>query len=53
MDFVKLEKKLLEDGQGITFDEALELTETPKEKLLELTSLARKVTVKYKGDGVF
>tara|TARA_B100000900_G_scaffold220018_1_gene186527 strand:+ start:114 stop:1097 length:984 start_codon:yes stop_codon:yes gene_type:complete len=53
MDFAKLEKKLLEDGQGITFDEALELTETPKEKLLELTSLARKVTVKYKGDGVF
>ncbi|MCI0453911.1 MAG: biotin synthase BioB, partial [Candidatus Dadabacteria bacterium] len=37
----------------ITFDEALELTELPREEVPDLISLARKVTLKYKGDGVF
>ncbi|MEE9214760.1 MAG: biotin synthase BioB [Thermodesulfobacteriota bacterium] len=37
----------------MTFDEALELTELPKSLVQDLISLARKVTLKYKGDGVF
>ena len=53
MDFTKLEDRLLNKEEDITFDEALELTNTPNDKILELTSLARRVTLKYKGDGVF
>ena len=53
MDFSKLEDKLLTNEESITFDEAMELTNTPKDKILELTTLARRVTLKYKGDGVF
>ncbi|MCY3625700.1 MAG: biotin synthase BioB [Candidatus Dadabacteria bacterium] len=37
----------------MTFEEALALTELSGERLSELISLARKVTLKYKGDGVF
>jgi|TARA_B100000131_G_scaffold246325_1_gene239252 biotin synthase len=53
MDISKLEKQIIDDNKAINYDQALELTELPSEKVLELTSLARKVTVKYKGDGVF
>ena len=53
MDIGKLEKQIIDDNKAINYDQALELTELPSEKVLELTSLARKVTVKYKGDGVF
>ena len=44
MDFSKLEDKLLTNEESITFDEAMELTNTPKDKILELTTLARRVT---------
>ena len=53
MNFSELEDRLLNKNDDITFEEALELTGTPKDKLLELTTLARKVTLKHKGDGVF
>jgi len=53
MNFSELEDRLLNKNDDITFEEALELTDTPKDKLLELTTLARKVTLKHKGDGVF
>jgi len=53
MNFADLEKRLLDKRESITFDEAMELTNISNDKLLELTSLARKVTLKYKGDGVF
>ena len=53
MNFSGLEDRLLNKNDSITFEEALELTDTPKDKILELTTLARKVTLKYKGDGVF
>jgi biotin synthase len=43
----------LEREDQITFDEAMELTELPKDQIPDLISLARKVTLKYKGDGVF
>lgn len=46
-------EKLLEREEQITFDEAMELTELPRTELPDLLSLARKVTLKYKGDGVF
>lgn len=39
--------------EPITFNEALSLTELPKLQIPDLISLARKVTLKYKGDGVF
>lgn len=39
--------------ESITFNEALSLTELPKSQVSDLISLARKVTLKYKGDGVF
>ena len=48
MDISKLEKQIIDDNKAINYDQALELTELPSEKVLELTSLARKVTVKYK-----
>lgn len=51
MDIVR--EKLLQKEELITFEEALELTELPKEQVPDLISLARKVTLKYKGDGVF
>ena len=53
MDLTKLEKQILHDNKSISFDQAIKLTEIKSEQVLELTSLARKVTVKYKGDGVF
>ena len=53
MNFSGLEDRLLNKNDSITFEEALELTDTPKDKILKLTTLARKVTLKYKGDGVF
>ncbi len=37
----------------MTFKEALELTNLPKEEFSDLLALTRKVTLKYKGDGVF
>jgi biotin synthase len=43
----------LQKEELITFEEALELTELAKEQVPDLISLARKVTLKYKGDGVF
>lgn len=43
----------MEREDQITFDEAMELTELPKDQIPDLISLARKVTLKYKGDGVF
>jgi biotin synthase len=43
----------LEREDQITFDEAMELTELRKDQIPDLISLARKVTLKYKGDGVF
>jgi biotin synthase len=43
----------LEREDQITFDEAMELIELPKDQIPDLISLARKVTLKYKGDGVF
>ena len=46
-------EKLLEKEENITFPEVLELTELPRERVSDLISLARKVTLKYKGDGVF
>jgi len=46
-------EKLLNSEKSITFDEALELTELPKSLVPDLISLARKVTLKYNGDGVF
>lgn len=46
-------QKLLASGEMINFDEAIELTELPREHMPDLISLARKVTLKYKGDGVF
>ncbi|MGE5444469.1 MAG: biotin synthase BioB [Ignavibacteriales bacterium] len=46
-------EKLLEREKPITFDEAIELTQIPKEQVPDLIALARKVTLKYKGDGVF
>lgn len=46
-------EKLLVNEESITFDEALALTELPKDDVSDLISLARKVTLKYKGDGVF
>lgn len=51
LDIVR--EKLLEKEENITFDEALSLTELPKDEVPDLISLARKVTLKYKGDGVF
>ncbi|HWP93032.1 MAG TPA: biotin synthase BioB [Thermodesulfobacteriota bacterium] len=48
-----IREKLLERDESVTFDEALGLTEIPKEQVPDLISLARKVTLKYKGDGVF
>ncbi|MEQ9618244.1 MAG: biotin synthase BioB [Deltaproteobacteria bacterium] len=45
--------KLLVNREPITFNEALSLTEIPKSQVPDLLSLARKVTLKYKGDGVF
>jgi len=51
LDIVR--KKLLEREDQITFDEAMELTELPKDQVPDLISMARKVTLKYKGDGVF
>jgi biotin synthase len=39
--------------EPINFDEALALTELPKPEVPDLIALARKVTLKYKGDGVF
>ena len=53
MDIKYLEDKLLKNDGSINFEEAMELTNFPKNRILELTSLARKVTLKYKGDGVF
>jgi len=46
-------EKLLVSEDDITFDEAMALTELPKNEISDLLSLARKVTLKYKGDGVF
>jgi len=46
-------EKLIDREEPITFDEALTLTEVPKERVSDLISLARKVTLKYEGDGVF
>ncbi|HEY7534870.1 MAG TPA: biotin synthase BioB [Thermodesulfobacteriota bacterium] len=46
-------EKLLDREDFITFDEALELTQISNEQVPDLISLARKVTLKYKGDGVF
>ncbi|MEE9252179.1 MAG: biotin synthase BioB [Thermodesulfobacteriota bacterium] len=46
-------EKLLDKQEPISFDEAIELIETPKEQMPDLISLARKVTIKYNGDGVF
>jgi len=43
----------LNKEEPVTFEEALELTELPKFEVPDLISLARKVTLKYKGDGVF
>lgn len=48
-----LSEKILVRGEPITFDEALSLSELPRQDLPDLISLARKVTLKYKGDGVF
>lgn len=45
--------KLLNKEDPITFEEALQLTELSKSEVPDLISLARKVTLKYKGDGVF
>ena len=53
MDIKYLEDKLLKNDGSINFEEAMALTNFPKNRILELTSLARKVTLKYKGDGVF
>ena len=39
--------------EPIIFEEALALTELSKSEVPDLISLARKVTLKYKGDGVF
>ena len=50
MDISKLEKQIIDDNKAINYDQALELTELPSEKVLELTSLARKVTVKYEDE---
>ena len=46
MDIQYLEDKLLKKDGSINFKEAMELTEFPKNRILELTSLARKVTLK-------
>jgi len=46
-------EKLLEDEEQITFEEAMALTELPKDEVTDLISLSRKVTLKYNGDGVF
>ncbi len=43
----------MEREEPIAFDEALGLIEIPKEQVPDLIALARKVTLKYKGDGVF
>ncbi|MGQ0794412.1 MAG: biotin synthase BioB [Deltaproteobacteria bacterium] len=48
-----IREKLLDREESITFDEAMALTELPKDQVPDLISLARKVTLKYKGDGVF
>lgn len=45
--------KLLVKEENIGFEEAMALTELPKNEISDLLSLARKVTLKYKGDGVF
>ncbi|MEE8137192.1 MAG: biotin synthase BioB [Thermodesulfobacteriota bacterium] len=45
--------KLLNKEEPVTFEEALGLTELSKSEVADLISLARKVTLKYKGDGVF
>lgn len=45
--------KLLVNDVPIDFDEAIALTELEKPDVPDLISLARKVTLKYKGDGVF
>ncbi len=44
---------MLVNEEPVTFEEALNLTELPKSQVPDLISLARKVTLKYKGDGVF
>ncbi|GBD38581.1 Biotin synthase [bacterium HR37] len=44
---------MLEKEEPITFEEALSLTELPREQVPDLIALARKVTLKYRGDGVF
>ena len=44
MDIKYLEDKLLKNDGSINFEEAMELTNFPKNRILELTSLARKVT---------
>ncbi len=46
-------EKLMEKEEQITLPEAVELSKLPRERLSDLISLARKVTLKYKGDGVF
>ncbi len=48
-----VKEKLLDREVPITFEEALILTDLPKNEVPDLISLARKVTLKYKGDGVF
>lgn len=45
--------KLLVNDVPIGFEEAIALTELEKPEVPDLISLARKVTLKYKGDGVF
>ena len=51
MDFSKLEDKLLTNEESITLDEAMELTNTPKDKILELTTHDRRDNLKYNGHG--
>lgn len=46
-------EKLLNREEPVSFEEALSLTELSKSEVFDLISLARKVTLKYKGDGVF
>ncbi|MEW6146056.1 MAG: biotin synthase BioB [Thermodesulfobacteriota bacterium] len=46
-------EKLLVNEEPISFEEALALCGLEKPEVPDLISLARKVTLKYKGDGVF
>ncbi len=48
-----VEQELLYRERDITFDNAINLIQIPNDELLDLFALARKITLKHNGDGVF